>query len=341
MKNKRQVPGSNASGTAADYPSSAAARTQWVLAHREPRRLGPSPWAPAAVFVEKELAVHGKLVDTLTVLVVSRECPWRCVYCDLWKQTLPRPTPPGAVTAQLEHALRHPDCKSARQIKLYNAGSFFDAGAIPPNELPGLAGCLRGFERVIVECHPSLVGDAVLRFRDALAPAQLEVAMGLEIANPQVLERLNKRMTLDDYAAASALLRREGVAIRTFVMVQPPFLPAEEAVQWAAQSVAFAVKHGASVVCLIPTRPGNGPLRALAEMGCFTPPSLETLEVAWEAALAVSGGRRVFCDSWDLEQFSRCPTCFERRARRLQQMNHAQALLPRLPVCVKCGWGGA
>lgn len=293
------------------------------------------------MFVEEELAVNGELVGTLTVLIVSRECPWRCVYCDLWNQTLIHPTPPGAVTAQLEQALRHPDCNSARQIKLYNAGSFFDAGAIPPNELPGLAQRLRGFERVIVECHPSLVGPTVLRFRDALAPAQLEVAMGLEIAHPQVLERLNKRMTLDDYAAAAALLRREGVAIRTFVMVQPPFLPAAEAVHWAAESVAFAVKHGASVVCLIPTRPWSGPLRALAQMGYFRPPSLETLEAAWEAALAVSEGQRVFCDTWDLEQFSDCPSCFEQRALRLQRMNHTQELLPRLPVCTRCGWGGA
>ena len=83
----------------------------------------------------------------------------------------------------------------ASHLKLYNAGSFFDPRAIPPEEYPAIARLAAPFRRTIVECHPALVGPRCLAFRDLLS-GRLEVAMGLETAHPEVLERLNKRMTL-------------------------------------------------------------------------------------------------------------------------------------------------
>jgi radical SAM enzyme (TIGR01210 family) len=339
MNAERRGPAPVAAHDSLAYPDTPDARSRWVLATREPRGAAPSPWKPAAVFVEPERTADGAVADTAAVLLVNRECPWRCVYCDLWKQTLPGPTPPGAISAQVDLALQHPACARATQIKLYNAGSFFDAGAVPPRELPEIARRLRRFARVIVECHPALIGPRVFQFRDALAPAQLEVAMGLEIAHPEVLSRLNKRLTLEVYAAACARLAAEGVDIRAFVMVQPPFLPPAQSVDWAARSVAFAVEHGAAAVCLIPTRLTHGPMQRLAEHGWFSAPALETLEEAWAVSLPAARGRRLLADTWDLQKFSRCPHCWERRAARLQRMNLEQTLLPRTPACPACGWG--
>ena len=79
-----------------------------------------------------------------------------------------------------------------RQIKLYNAGSFFDPRAVPEADYDDIAAALAGLSRVIVESHPALVGARVDRFLAALdAPsratpsAALEVAMGLETAHPE------------------------------------------------------------------------------------------------------------------------------------------------------------
>ena len=113
--------------------------------------------------------------------------------CDLWRNTVKETVPAGAIPRQIDYALER--LSAARQIKLYNSGSFFDPRAIPPGDYEAIARRLNAFERVIVECHPALVGDACLRFRD-LIHGQLEVAMGLETAHPEILERLNKRMTL-------------------------------------------------------------------------------------------------------------------------------------------------
>ncbi len=191
------------------------------------------------------------------------------------------------------------------------------------------------FERVIVECHPSLVGPEVLRFRDRLA-GRLEVAMGLETAHPVVLEKLNKGMTLDDFARAAEFLLRQGVALRAFILVRPPFLTEEaEAQHWAKRSIDFAFDCGASVASLLPTRGGNGAMEALEALGQFSPPSLTDLESAAEYGVGLQRGR-VFADLWDLEKFSQCAACCDARRQRLRRMNLEQQVEP--PVrCEACG----
>ena len=118
-------------------------------------------------------------------------------------------------------------------MKLYNAGSFFDPRAVPEDDYGGIAGQLAGLDRVIVESHPALVGPRVDKLLDALArhaaasgaPPRLEVAMGLETVHPDALDKLNKRMTVDDFVRAAGLLRRRDVALRVFLLISPPGVP--------------------------------------------------------------------------------------------------------------------
>jgi hypothetical protein len=252
--------------------------------------------------------------------------------CDLWQHTLEQTVPPGAIPEQIDWALRQ--LPPSRQIKLYNSGSFFDPGAIPPEDHAPIARRLERFERVIVECHPALVNESVLRFRDRLS-GRLEVAMGLETAHPHVLEKLNKRMTLEHYRQASEFLARHDIDLRAFILVRPPFMDEVEGLFWAKRSIDFARDCHASVAVLIPTRPGNGAMEALAAHGDYAAPRLISLEEALEYGLS-TGGLRVFADLWDLEAFSACPTCFPARLDRLRAMNLTQQATPTVD-CDHCG----
>jgi hypothetical protein len=254
--------------------------------------------------------------------------------CDLWKNTTTQSVPPGAIPRQIEYALTRLPCRP-EQIKLYNSGSFFDPAAIPPADYPAIARLAAFARRVVVESHPRLVGEKAVRFRDVL-PGSLEVAMGLETAHPQVLARLNKKFTLDHFSHAAAYLCRHDIAVRAFVLVKPPFLNEEEGIEWAVKSAAFALAHGTAVVSLIPTRPGNGALEKLMGSGDFSPPKLSSLERALELSLALHGGGRILADTWNLAQFSSCPSCLEQRAQRLHAMNFSQQFLPMVD-CRVCG----
>jgi radical SAM enzyme (TIGR01210 family) len=315
-----------------EYPESSSARSEFVLARRGPKN-ALDPQRAYGAFVEEEPDGEGGVVRVATVLLTNRECPWRCVFCDLWRNTLDATVPAGAIRAQIETALA--GLPPARWIKLYNAGSFFDPRAIPPGDLASIAESVSGFERVIVESHPKLVGDETLRFRDLLS-GRLEVAIGLETADATVLAKLNKGMTLENFVCASWLLRREEIDLRAFVLVQPPFTEPEAAVGEAVRAVAFAEKAGSGVVALLPTRGGNGALEALAAEGRFAPPRLATLEDALDASLC--GGIRVLADTWDLDAFADCRACFPARRDRLARINLSQRIEPRV-ACPACGSG--
>lgn len=326
------------------YPTALAERDAWITSRRG-RRNVVSAERPYAFFVEDERADSGECVSVATVFLTNRECPWRCLMCDLWQNTLTETVPVGAIPAQIDYAFQQfgaDKLRSARHVKLYNSGSFFDVRAIPAEDYPAIAQRVVSFERVIVECHPSLIGKRVLAFQNELRIAagenghvpKLEIAMGLETAHPEILERLNKRTTIDDFARAAAFLREQDIALRVFILVKPPFMDEAEALEWAKRSVDFAFANHASVIALIPTRGGNGALETLTQLGEFTPPRLETLEAAMDHGVGLQRGR-VFADLWDLEKFSRCPHCFAARRERLNTMNFTQQLLPRI-ACPQC-----
>ena len=313
-----------------DFPEQGAERDQWILARRGPREPVRAD-RPYAFIREEERFESGEIGDVATIFLTNRECPWRCTMCDLWRHTLPYPLSIGDISRQIDFALRQ--IPGARQVKLYNSGSFFDVKAIPVEDYPAIVSQVRPFERVIVESHPSLISGRCFEFA-RLLHSQLEVAIGLETAHPEVLEKLNKRMTLEHYARAADQLRENNVALRSFILLQPPFLRAEEALEWACRSIDFAQAHGASVVTLIPTRAGNGATDELARRGEFRPPSFALLEKSLEYGIGRDRGR-VFLDLWDVERVGCCPACRSRRTERLATMNLSQTC-PISVVCREC-----
>ncbi len=281
---------------------------------------------PYAFFVEPERTREGTLEDIATLLLTNRECPFRCLMCDLWRNTTDTRVPVGSIPGQIEFALSR--LPPARHIKLYNAGNFFDAQAIPTADVPVVAKQLNGMKTVIIECHPLLINDRCLDFRDRLE-GELEVAMGLETVHPEILPRLNKRMTLDDFHRAVDFLRNAGIFVRAFLLLRPPYLTEEEGLEWACRSLEFAFDAGVECCIVIPTRAGNGAIDLLQQQGDFSPPALGSLEKALEWGIRRQRGR-VFVDLWDVEKLFACQRCGPARAERLRQMNHSQIVPPAI-----------
>jgi radical SAM enzyme (TIGR01210 family) len=325
----------------AGYPGGHADRDRFVLARRGARPAREA-WRHQGVLLEPERSAGGAIETTATVFLTGRECPWHCVMCDLWQYTTVADTPVGALPAQIAEAVAglraHADRPTV--IKLYNAGSFFDRRAVPPADHDAIATELGDFTRVIVESHPALVGDHTWRFRDTLESrrpgTRLEVAIGLETAHPGALAAINKRVTVDDVVGAADALRAHDVDVRMFLLIHPPFVPPADQDDWLARSVALAFACGATAVSLIPTRPTEGAMQALAAEGRFAVPSLRDVERSLVVGRRAAGAGRLFVDTWDLERFASCAACADPRRSRLAR-HHLEQQVPAAISCAVCG----
>ncbi|HOW08609.1 MAG TPA: hypothetical protein PLX08_02290 [Bacteroidales bacterium] len=299
----------------------------WIISCRGEKNV-VDPARPYSWIVEKELSPSGYAEDVLTIFLTNRECPFHCLMCDLWKNTTDFTLTDGQISGQIEWVLNQ--APAVKHIKLYNSGSFFDPGAIPHEEHMKIASLLKGFHTVIVESHPAFIGEKSLEFRDRIK-TDLQVAIGLECVNINMLEKLNKRMTLDDFTGSVSFLLDNDIFTRAFILLRPPFMSERDGIFWAERSVDFAFDAGVECCVIIPVRGGNGAMEKLAERDFFSPPGIKSLEKVLEYGIEKQAGR-VFADTWDLKLFSMCDKCHTARTDRITEMNLTQRLLPK----VKC-----
>jgi hypothetical protein len=305
---------------------------------------------------EQEPDGQGGLVSSRTYFLVGSECRFTCSMCDLWKYTLGEShTPPGSIAVQIETLHEQvskeiPESKHPEWIKLYNASNFFDPANVLPDEYDSIAKLCKGFRRVVVENHASMMAskktqDSVLRFRD-LIEGRLEVAMGLETIDPNAMKWLNKSMSLEQFQKAVEFLNGEEIFVRSFVLLQPLGTRVEESVEWALKSCRQAAAWGSQRVSLIPTRSGNGFVEDVASQIGWEPPTASQLETAFNALLVspqekgVHGARSSIytVDLWDWKTLAgTCEVCSQWRHDRLERMNQLQRVLeshpPRACTC--------
>jgi archaeosine synthase beta-subunit len=299
----------------------------WILSSRGLKNK-VDPGRPYLWLVEKERARSGEIENTATIFLTNRECGFRCLMCDLWKNTTNSSSPADTIPDQIEWALNQ--MPPTKHLKIYNSGSFFDNRAIPSSDYVRISELVSHFETLIVECHPKLIGESCVNFKKMLKP-ELQVAMGLETVHPGVLAKLNKQMNLQDFSDAASYLNQHGISSRAFILLRPPFLSEQEGIYWANRSLDFAFEEGVECCTVIPVRTGNGALEKLHELNLFDQPHIQSLEKVVEYGIKLKTGR-VFADLWDISLFSSCDNCIDLRIERLRNMNFYQ----EIPVIVDC-----
>ena len=298
---------------------------KWIVSHRGEKN-PVDPLKPYSWTVEKERTASGFIEGTGTIFLTNRECPFLCLMCDLWKNTTDFTIPVGAIPAQIEYALK--EMPPVKHLKLYNCGSFFDKNAIPEEDYNSIASLVSHFETVIVESHPKFINAACLRFRDMLKP-ELNVAVGLETIHREVLKKLNKQMTPEEFMISANYLKKYGIRSRAFILLRPPFMSETEGIYWAKRSMDFAFSSGVECCTIIPVRAGNGAMEVLQEKGFFTPPDIRSLEAVLEYGLTLKSGR-VFADTWDLNLLGGCDKCLEQRKQRIEKINLGQKFIRKI-----------
>lgn len=298
-----------------------------------PQKNKVNPFVPYHFLHEEEPGLSGNIETVNTIFITGKECAFKCLMCDLWKNTLDEAAPFGATVQQLDYALQR--LPQADVIKLYNSSNFFDTKNISPKEYPAIAERLVQYKRVVVENHPKLCNKYCLEFNDMI-DGRLEVAMGLETIHPGILPKLNKQLTTEDFKQAAKFLNEHDIDVRAFILLNPPYITdVNENIAWTLQSVQFAFECGVARCTIIPVRPGNGVMDILQQENFYQPPTLAMLEEVFEKALSLKQGQ-VFADTWEIGFLSECPICFDARKKRLEKMNLEQKILAKILCNCTC-----
>ncbi len=69
-----------------DWPDRPQDLTRWIL-DRRPKKNSLDSRRAYGAFVEQEPDATGRPLNVATLLLTNRECPFRCLMCDLWKNT--------------------------------------------------------------------------------------------------------------------------------------------------------------------------------------------------------------------------------------------------------------
>nr|MBD3312189.1 radical SAM protein [archaeon] len=146
-----------------------------------------------------------------TIILHAGRCGWaNCVFCGWGKEE---------VKISADELIREfMKQRGDDGVKLYCSGSLLDLEQFPLKFIKHLAKEMRG-KRLIIESRPEYVTKKSLKlFKGVL----LTVAMGLEAADNEVLKKLKKGITIEQFADKAALIHEVGFKVKGYVLVNPP-----------------------------------------------------------------------------------------------------------------------
>jgi radical SAM enzyme (TIGR01210 family) len=204
---------------------------------RGARQKAPKPKNPkeyVSCWSEKEL-LDGEVVDSLVMILRTRGCAWAlsngCSMCGYINDATQKQVDEKDIMHQFEKAMEH--FSSHKVVKIYTSGSFFDeqeiTRALQDKILQILA---EKTEKIVVESRPEFITAEILKGKE-----KLEVALGLESANDEVLKNsINKGFLFKDYKKTAQMLNDLGVGVRTYLLIKPPFLSEKDSIDDAVKS---------------------------------------------------------------------------------------------------------
>jgi len=199
--------------------------------------------APASVWNEEEL-LGGKRVRCLTIILSTPGCAWwretgGCSMCGYNEKASDRSITGADILSQFNAGWKSFDNQSI--VKVYTSGSFIDESEVPTDVRDEILSRVNACgAKMLFESRPEYVKPESMEECIKICP-DIEVALGLESANDQILSKsINKGFTFGDYERAAKTALNTGATVRTYLLLKPPFLTEQEAIDDALRSISKA-----------------------------------------------------------------------------------------------------
>ena len=246
---------------------------------------------PEALWKEEDL-LDGERVRAMVLILRTSGCWWSkrkgCLMCG-YNSASDSSIGLLDLLAQLKVAIdRYEDEKF---VKIYTSGSFLDRNEVPLEARAAVMEAFPSAKRILFESRPEFVTVEEL---STLPNDRVQVALGLESANNDILRRcVQKGFLVEDYVRAASLLREKGIPVRTYLLLKPPFLTERQAMQDTIRSIEFAAPHSESISINPINVQKDTMVERLWRRGDYRPPWLFSLIEVLKAGKALTE-KRVF-----------------------------------------------
>ena len=172
--------------------------------------------------------VDNQIVQAVNVVIPTKGCSWnKCYMCSYSLDSQER---------EFLQEFRDIMKKEFEKIKIFTSGSFLYKRELPEPVRTQILEIVKekGAQEVTIETRPEFAGEAAA-VQSFLGDIALEVAIGPESADDRILKYcINKGFTFKNFERAVNIL--QGIKIKAYLLVKPPFLTEYEAVEDAVNS---------------------------------------------------------------------------------------------------------
>jgi len=272
------------------------------VARQVARARRPEPAPPDAAsrlvnqWTEPE-ALSGERVRAFVVILRTRGCYWAdvkgCSMCGYARDTLGRSATPEELERQIRSAVE--SYKGEPYVKVYTSGSFLDDREVDAESRRRFVRAFSGrARRLLFETLPEFATPELLEPLKAEFAGDLEVALGLESTQPEVLQRfVNKGSPPSEYLAAADRVRSLGLKAKAYLLLKPPYLTERESIEDVVRSVEVAAPRFDAISVNPVHIQGGTVVEWLFQRGRYRPPWLWSLVEAIERGSAVRGSTRL------------------------------------------------
>ncbi len=206
------------------------------------------PTEPTRVWLDEDNTPDG-IRESLTIILNTGGCRWAraggCTMCGYVAESVE-----GGHVAHEDlltqlSAAREYEADNADApcdlVKIYTSGSFLDEREVGAETRAEIAATFQDRERIVVESLPDFVDASKLRDFTEVGLA-VDVAIGLETASDRIRhDCVNKYFDFDAFEAACATARSVGAGVKAYLLMKPPFLTEQEAIDDMIDSIRRCV----------------------------------------------------------------------------------------------------
>jgi len=199
----------------------------------QPKKRNPSKLV--SCWSEKD-DLNGETIDAFVIIFRTRGCSWAlqsgCSMCGYFNDSAWQTITSSQLLDQFQQAMNR--YQDEPLVKIFTSGSFLDDHEVPLEVQKKILKQLGNkTKKISVESRPEYVTKQKLEtIKPLLTNASFEVGIGLETAQDTTRKlTINKGFSLSDFQTAANLLKTYGFLLKTYVLVKPPFLTEQEAIQ--------------------------------------------------------------------------------------------------------------